>query len=133
MRATPAATRHYARRVSGVLGNAVAALAWTLHVAFIAVLVLGGFLAWRWPWLLAVHVLVAAWGVWIVTTRRPCPLTTMENAGRRLAGRPPLPAAGFIPHYLEGRLYPRPWARRVELAVGIVVLVSWLGAGVLLL
>lgn len=118
--------------MSARIGQGVAALAWVLHVAFLGFLVLGGFLAWVWPPLLAVHLLVAAWGIWIVTTRRPCPLTTLENAGRRRAGRPPLTAAGFIPHYLEGRLYPLAWARRVEVAVGVVVLVSWLGAGVLL-
>lgn len=119
--------------MAGVLGRGVAALAWTLHVAFIVFLVLGGFLAWRWPLLLVVHVGVAAWGLWIVRSRRPCPLTALENDGRRRAGLPALPPEGFIPHYLEGRLYPRPWARRVEAAVGVVVVLSWVGAGVLLL
>lgn len=133
---TPAsgdAVSAYARRVNGVLGRGVAALAWTLHVAFIVGLVLGGFAAWVWPPLLAVHLLVAAWGLWIVRTRRPCPLTALENAGRRRAGLAQLPPEGFIPHYLEGRLYPRAWARRVEVAVGVVVLVSWVGGVVLLL
>ncbi|GAA4686401.1 DUF2784 domain-containing protein [Nocardioides nanhaiensis] len=119
--------------MAGVLGRGVAGVAWILHAAFIGFLVLGGFLAWAWPLLLVVHVGVAAWGLWIVRTRRPCPLTSLENAGRRRAGLPQLPPEGFIPHYLEGRLYPRTWTRGVEAAVGAVVVVSWVGAGVLLL
>ena len=105
----------------------VAALAVALHVGFLGFLLLGGFASWWQPRVLPFHVGAAAWGVWIVATRRPCPLTAMENWGRVRSGRPRLDERGFIPHYLEGRLYPDSWARKVEVVAGGLVVVSWIG------
>lgn len=105
----------------------VAAAAVVAHLAFLAFLLTGGFLAWWFPWVLVPHVGTALWGLWIVVCRRPCPLTTLENWGRVQSGRPLLDERGFIPHYLEGRVYPDSWARRVEVVAGVVVLVSWVG------
>ena len=105
----------------------VAAAAMAAHLAFLAFLVLGGFISWWVPWLLVAHLATALWGVVIVSTRRPCPLTAVENWGRARSGRPPLDERGFIPHYLEGHLYPRSWARGVEAVAGVLVLVSWVG------
>ena len=105
----------------------VAAAAMAAHLAFLAFLVLGGFISWWVPWVLVAHVATALWGVWIVGTRRPCPLTALENWGRVRSGRPELDEAGFISHYLEGRLYPAGRARGVEVLAGVLVLVSWVG------
>lgn len=113
-------------RVTG-MPRLVAAAAVVAHLGFLVFLLVGGFVAWWAPWVLPVHVVVAAWGVWIVVTRRPCPLTAIENWGRVRSGRPLLDERGFIPHYLEGHLYPDSWARGVEVVAGALVVLSWIG------
>ena len=105
----------------------VAAAAMAAHLAFLAFLLVGGFVAWWVPWVLVAHVATALWGVGVVVWRRPCPLTALENWGRVRSGRPALDEAGFISHYLEGRLYPAGRARAVEVLAGVLVLVSWIG------
>ena len=105
----------------------VARVAWTVHVAFVVFTVFGGFLAWLVPWLIVPHLGSAAWGARMATLRSRCPLSTMENWGRRGAGQDELHTEGFIAHYVEGRLYPARWARRVEVLVGTLVVGSWIG------
>ena len=57
-----------------------------LHFAFVAYVVLGGFLAWRWPRAIWPHLLAAAWGLAIVAGRVDCPLTWAEDWSRQRAG-----------------------------------------------
>ncbi|MGH3432867.1 MAG: DUF2784 domain-containing protein, partial [Thermocrispum sp.] len=49
-----------------------------VHFAFLVFLVVGGFLAWRWPRVIYAHVLTAAWGVVITVFSLECPLTGPE-------------------------------------------------------
>jgi hypothetical protein len=105
----------------------VALSALVSHLVFVAFTVLGGFLAWLVPWVLIPHVASALWGARMMAWRRTCPLSVVENWGRRGSGRPRLKEGGFIAHYFEGRLYPVAWARRVEILVGTLVVGSWLG------
>lgn len=96
------------------------------HLAFVAYLAVGGFVALRWRWTIACHVLTAAWAVLIVTHYVDCPLTWLERWGRARAGMAPLPPAGFIAHYLTGVVYPTGWAGGVEAAAFVIVVVSWI-------
>ncbi|WP_304044477.1 DUF2784 domain-containing protein [Jatrophihabitans endophyticus] len=57
-----------------------------LHFAFLAYVVLGGFLAWRWPVTLVTHLAAVVWGVLIVVAHLLCPLTWAMNELRDLAG-----------------------------------------------
>ena len=57
-----------------------------LHGAFVAFVVLGGFLAWRWRWVVLAHVPCALWGIAIEYAGWICPLTPLENALRARAG-----------------------------------------------
>ena len=57
-----------------------------VHVAFVAFVVLGGFLLLRWPRLMWLHLPAAAWGVLIEYADWICPLTPLENALRERAG-----------------------------------------------
>ncbi|EME19517.1 DUF2784 domain-containing protein [Rhodococcus triatomae] len=98
-----------------------------LHFAFIGYLVFGGFLAWRWPRTLALHVAAVVWGVGSVLVGYECPLTWLQNWARESGGRPPLPSSGFIAHYLTGVLYPESAVTPVRLLVVAVVAVSWVG------
>ena len=58
------------------------------HLAFILFVVAGAFLVARYRWLLAPHLLCAAWGVYVEAAGGVCPLTPLENrfARRAIAG-----------------------------------------------
>jgi hypothetical protein len=107
-----------------VLARAVA----LVHFGYLAYVLLGGFLARRWPRALLPHVAAVAWGVVSVGLGLPCPLTWLEDVLRRRAGAPPL--GGFVDHYVEGVLYPERYTPLVLAAVAAVVLISWTGARV---
>lgn len=109
-----------------MVARALAELVMVLHFGVLVFLVVGGFLAWRWPRLVWFHVAMAVWGALIVTFPLDCPLTWLENALRTAAGQEPLPT-GFIDTYIDGVLYPESAARTVQLVVALCVVVSWVG------
>jgi len=95
-----------------------------LHLGFLGYVGGGGFLAWRWPRSLLVHVGTVGWGLAGLAVRLPCPLTDLENALRRRAGRPAM-RSGFIDQYVEGVLYPARFTPLVRLLVAAAILASW--------
>ncbi|GAA0226263.1 hypothetical protein GCM10010492_25690 [Saccharothrix mutabilis subsp. mutabilis] len=109
-----------------MVARALAELVMVLHFGVLGFLVVGGFLAWRWPRLVWFHVAMAVWGALIVTFPLACPLTWLENAFRTAAGQEPLPT-GFIDTYIDGVLYPESAAPTVQLVVALCVVVSWVG------
>ncbi len=100
-------------------------LAAAAHFMFLAYLPLGGFLALRWRRTIWLHVLAVLWGTASVLLRVDCPLTSIERWARRGAGLPPLPASGFIDHYITGVIYPDGATRYAQAAVLIAVAVAW--------
>lgn len=97
-----------------------------VHFAVLVFLVLGGFLAWRWPAVLWPHLALAAWGLTSTVFVWPCPLTTVEDWSRRRAGEAGL-SRGFIDTYLTGVVYPERFTTQIQVAIGIVVVLSWIG------
>ncbi|MGW5575595.1 DUF2784 domain-containing protein [Nocardia thailandica] len=97
------------------------------HFAFIAYVVAGGFLAWRYPRTLIAHVLAVCWGFGTVLIGFVCPLTELENWARVRAGVAPLPPPGFIDHYLTGVLYPADAIGLVQLLTALTIAASWIG------
>jgi hypothetical protein len=95
------------------------------HFGFLVYLVVGGFLAGRWPRTLALHLAVVSWGVGSVVFGFPCPLTALERWGRAGAGMAPLPPEGFIAHYLTGVVYPADAVGLVQAAVFVAIALSW--------
>ena len=91
------------------------------HAAFVAFVVLGGLAVLRWPRLAWVHLPVVLWGAGIEFIGGVCPLTTLENHWRRLAGEQGY-GGGFIEHYLLAALYPEGLTRGVQLALGLLVI-----------
>src|SRR3989442_5476103 len=89
------------RMVYRILADAVV----LVHAAFVAFVVLGGFLAWRWRWVVLLHVPCALWGVAIEYAGWICPLTPLENALRGRAGLAGY-RGGFVEHYVIPALYP---------------------------
>ena len=108
----------------------VVALTVAAHFAFIGYLVIGGFLAWRWPRSIWLHMPVVVWGVGSIAMGLPCPLTSIERWARAGAGMNPLPPEGFIAHYITGVLYPADSAIAVQAVVFAAVLASWIALAV---
>ncbi|WP_433266537.1 DUF2784 domain-containing protein [Actinosynnema sp. CS-041913] len=109
-----------------MVARALAELVVVVHFGVLLFLVVGGFLAWRWPRLIYPHLAMAAWGLLVVTFPLDCPLTWLENTFRAASGQPAL-ATGFIDTYIDGVLYPESAAGTVQLLVGLVVVGSWAG------
>jgi Protein of Unknown function (DUF2784) len=76
-----------------------------VHFAFTTFVIFGGFLAWRWRWIVAAHLPALAWGCWVEVSHSICPLTPLENHLRHLAGEAGY-SGGFLAHYLVRVLYP---------------------------
>lgn len=108
-----------------LLALAVAAV----HVAYLAYLLVGGFLAWRWPRTFLLHLLAAGWGAFIVMTASPCPLTWAQNMLRSRAGQLPL-EPGFVDVYLTGVVYPSEHEVTTRMLLAVVVASSWAGLAV---
>ena len=97
-----------------------------VHYLFMGYVLVGGYLAWRWPRTVALHALAIAWAVLIVAAHVQCPLTALQNLFREQAGRRPL-AGGFIDTYIRGTFYPTHGAAAAQAIAGVIVLGSWLG------
>lgn len=97
-----------------------------LHFGFVAFVVTGGFLAWRWPRAIIAHLLAAGWGLCIALFRFDCPLTWVEDRARERAGRARLDG-GFLDTYLTGVLYPERYLVLVQVCAAVVVAISWAG------
>lgn len=83
-----------------------------LHLAFTAFVIFGGFLAWKWRRAVFAHLPALAWGFWVETSGRVCPLTPLENRLRHLAGQAGY-QGGFLNHYVLALLYPS-WLTRPD-------------------
>jgi hypothetical protein len=96
----------------------------SLHLAFIAFVVLGGLLVARWRRLAWVHLPCVAWAVVLEFQGRRCPLTPLENRLRRSSGAAGY-EGGFIDHYLVPLIYPSGLTTEAQLFLGTsVVLVN---------
>ena len=95
-----------------MLDRVLADVAIAAHFAFLVFVVAGGFLARRWRWLAAPHLLAAAWGVYVEVADAPCPLTRLENRYARSAGRAGYDES-FIEHHLMPIIYPAGLTRRM--------------------
>jgi uncharacterized protein DUF2784 len=108
-----------------LLGDTVAGV----HYAYLAYLLVGGFVAWRWPRTIALHVVAAVWAVLIIATPLPCPLTAAQNALRERGGQPPLRDT-FINTYIRGTFYPAAYETETRVVVAGIVVASWVGFAV---
>lgn len=88
------------------LRSAVVALTVGAHFAYLFYLPSGGFLALRWPRTIWLHVPTVLWGIGVVVLGFPCPLTSLERAGRVRAQMRPLRGDGFIDHYIADSCCP---------------------------
>ena len=95
-----------------------------LHLAYVAFIPLGGFLALRRPRVLWLHAAAVLVGLVSITVGFDCPLTTWEQSLRRRGGQRAY-TDGFVDHYLTGHVYPHGYAWAVQVVFGVCVLVSY--------
>jgi Protein of Unknown function (DUF2784) len=100
---------------------ALADAAVVAHVTFVAFVLLGGVVVWRWRWLAFLHVPAVLWGILVEYGGWICPLTPLEDDFRRRAGLEQY-SGDFIAHYVFPLLYPADLTRRVQLVFGTVAL-----------
>ncbi|WP_020663896.1 DUF2784 domain-containing protein [Amycolatopsis benzoatilytica] len=98
-----------------------------VHIVALAFIGFGGFLAWRWPKVIFVHVFFAFWGVLVNVTPIPCPLTALEDFFRHQQGLGDLPG-GFNAYYLYGTVIPRSLLPAVVVVALTVLVISYVGA-----
>jgi Protein of Unknown function (DUF2784) len=104
----------------------VAEVAMAIHFVFVVYVAAGGFLAWRWRWTFWPHLAAAGWGALITVFAIDCPLTHVEDWGRRKAGQHGL-STGFIDQYIEGVIYPERYTDLLRGLAFVVIAFSWLG------
>jgi Protein of Unknown function (DUF2784) len=92
-----------------------------VHLLFIAFVVGGAFLAWRWPWIILAHLPAVAYGALVEFVGFTCPLTLLENDLRQRAGEAGY-GGGFIAHYLIKVIYPPGLTHGMQIGLGFLVL-----------
>ena len=88
-----------------------------VHLLFVAFVLFGGVLVWRWTRLGLIHIPAVVWGVLIEWTGGVCPLTPLENWLRREAGASGY-STDFLGRYLLPLLYPDGLTRSMQLILG---------------
>ncbi|WP_026360574.1 DUF2784 domain-containing protein [Amycolatopsis nigrescens] len=107
----------------GFLADATVAV----HLLALLYMGFGGFLAWRWPKSIFVHIGFAAWGILVNIFPIPCPFTALENYFRHQQGLGDLPG-GFNAYYLYDTVFPRSLLPMVALLAFVILVVSYVGA-----
>jgi Protein of Unknown function (DUF2784) len=92
-----------------------------VHLLFIAFVVGGVFLAWRWPRIIWLHIPAVAYGALVEFAGFTCPLTLLENYLRHRAGEAGY-HGGFIAHYLVKVIYPPGLTRGMQIGLGVLVM-----------
>lgn len=100
----------------------------SLHVAGLVYMLLGGFLGWRWPRAVMIHIPFALWGLLVVTGLNPThPLTWLEDRFREAQGLGPM-RGGFNEHYIYGTFIPHSQLPVAAVLAAALIVVSYLGA-----
>jgi hypothetical protein len=103
-----------------------------VHFVFIAFVLFGGLLVFRWPRVAFAHVPAALWAVLLELYGWYCPLTPWEQQLRIAAGDAGY-SGDFIAHYLLPLIYPAGLTPNIQLVLAAIVLAvnaiiyGWLG------
>jgi hypothetical protein len=103
-----------------------AALVVGIHLAFVAFVMAGGLLAFRWPRIIWLHLPAVVWAVWVEWSGGVCPLTPLEHALRARAGLAPY-EGDFIARWVFPLLYPEGLTREMQVTLGLVALATNVG------
>ena len=97
-----------------------------IHLAFILFATLGGLLVLKYPRSALLHLPALLWAVLISLAGWVCPLTPLENWLRERGGAVGYDTS-FIEHYILPIIYPGELTRRVQIFLGLLVLIINLG------
>lgn len=103
-----------------VLADAVV----VLHLGFIIFIALGGFLAWRWRWVVWAHISAVVWGAAIIAIGFDCPLTPLEKTLRERGGEGAY-QGGFVDRYIEGVVYPVEYTTHLRVLAALLIVASY--------
>ncbi|MGH3518582.1 MAG: DUF2784 domain-containing protein [Haloechinothrix sp.] len=107
--------------------SALAHITAAIHVLALIYIGIGGFIAWRWPRAIIVHIPFASWGFAVIAFDLICPLTWVEDRFREAQGLGPLPG-GFNAYYIYGTLIPYALLPLAATLAITTVAVSYIGA-----
>ncbi len=93
-----------------------------IHLLFVAFVVAGGLLVFKWKRVIWLHIPAAIWGVLIEFFGWICPLTPLENWLRHQGGAAGY-QSGFIEHYILPVLYPTALTPTLQIILGLFVIV----------
>jgi hypothetical protein len=102
-----------------------------LHLGFVLFVLAGALLAFRWRWMMLLHVPAVVWAVLLEFNGWLCPLTPLEQK-LRVAGGQAGYSGGFVEEYLLPVLYPAELEGSTQVVLGVFVIVinialySWL-------
>ncbi|MGO9444349.1 MAG: DUF2784 domain-containing protein [Thiobacillaceae bacterium] len=91
-----------------------------IHLGFIAFVMLGGLLVFRWHRILWLHLPAALWGALVEFAGLICPLTPLEGHLRRAGGQAAY-AGDFVGLYILPLIYPASLTRELQIALGLLV------------
>ena len=97
-----------------------------LHAAFVLFVILGGIPVFWVPRFAWCHIPAACWAAALEFGGWICPLTPLENRLRHMAGESGY-GTGFIEHYIVPILYPAVLTRKLQIILGIIVIVINVG------
>ncbi|MNF31360.1 hypothetical protein D3C84_121210 [compost metagenome] len=92
-----------------------------MHLLFIAFVLLGALLAFKWRQVIWCHLPAAVWGILVEIFHWNCPLTHWENLMRHDAGQAGY-SESFIEHYVWPLIYPTGLTPNMQLGLGALVL-----------
>jgi len=92
-----------------------------LHMGFVLFVVLGGFLVYRWPRMMWLHIPAVVWAIAVEWAGWICPLTPLEDLLRERAEMVAYPG-DFIEQYLLFVLYPSGLTRGTQFVLGSIAL-----------
>lgn len=110
----------------GMVFDALAGVVAVVHLAFILFVAAGALLAWRWPWLVWLHVPAVAWGVGIIVIGYECPLTPLEKWLRKRGGGEGY-QGGFVDRYIENVIYPEEYTPSLRALAAVMIITGYLG------
>lgn len=97
-----------------------------VHILFVLFVLTGGFLLLRSKRFAWIHLPAVMWAMLVEMKGWMCPLTPLENFFREKSGEIGY-QTGFIEHYFIPLLYPEALTRRVQILLGVFVLVVNVG------
>jgi hypothetical protein len=92
-----------------------------IHFAFVAFVVLGGFLILWWRKVIWLHVPAVLWSAWIELSGGICPLTPLENWFWIQGGQASYPD-DFVGNYILPLIYPEGLSGKIQVLLAVIVI-----------